>query len=132
MIYSFSNVTGFWLSYYWYPNVLSIGASAAIFGLIGAMIAMGVRDRSAYGAAVRSVYMRWAFYGLLMGLLPFFATDNAAHIGGVAGGFIIGYVCGTPGRSQAIESLWKAAAGIALAATAFAFYQMFVSLTAVR
>src|SRR5205814_788910 len=99
VIYSFSNVTGFLASYYFSAS-LSVGASAGIFGLIGAMIAMGVRDRSSYGAAVRSHYTRWAFYGLLMGLLPFFAIDNAAHIGGLAGGFGSAFVAGTPGYAQ--------------------------------
>ena len=49
-----STITGFLASYYWSAS-LSIGASAGIFGLIGAMIAMGMRDRSAYGLAVRGL-----------------------------------------------------------------------------
>jgi len=131
VIYLFSTVTGFGASYFWSP-ALSIGASAGIFGLIGAMIAMGIRDRSAYGAAVRSLYTRWAVYGLMMGLLPFFAIDNAAHIGGIAGGFAIAYIAGTPGYSQTVERVWKIAAGIALAATAWAFAQMAMYLVAAQ
>src|SRR5271163_3434796 len=46
VIYLFSSVAGFYLSYLMTPS-LSIGASAAICGLIGAMIAFGVRDGSA-------------------------------------------------------------------------------------
>ena len=105
--YIFTTITGFYASYLWSP-VVSIGASAGIFGLIGAMIAMGVKDRSAYGSAVRSLYMRWAVYGLLMGLLPFFAVDNAAHIGGLTGGFVIAYLAGTPRLVGPIEAVWRA------------------------
>jgi len=125
--YFISTVTGFLASYWWSPS-LSIGASAGITGLIGAMIAHGVRERSAYGAAVRSMYIRWAVYILLMGLLPFFSIDNAAHIGGLAGGFLLAYFAGTPSYSPSKERFWKLAAGICAALTVAAFSQMFLSL----
>ena len=123
--YIFSTVTGFYASYWWRPLGLSIGASAGIFGLIGAMIAMGVRERSAYGDAVRSLYVRWAVYGLLMGLLPLFAVDNAAHIGGLAGGFVIAFLAGTPKLVGNAETVWRALAGVAIAITVLAFVLMF-------
>ena len=128
-IYVFTTITGFYASYLWSPT-LSIGSSAGIFGLIGAMIAMGVRERSTYGAAVRSLYMRWAVYGLLMGLLPLFAVDNAAHIGGLTGGFVVGYLAGTPRLTGAGEGVWKVLAGVAVAATAVAFGFMFKGMMA--
>lgn len=128
VFYFVSTVTGFLASYYWSAS-LSIGASAGIFGLIGAMIALGLRDRSSYGAAVRGLYVRWAIYGLLMGLLPFFAIDNAAHLGGLAGGFVVAYVAGTPGFSRTWERVWQIAAGIAVGITALAFIDMFQWLT---
>lgn len=128
VFYFVTTITGFLASAFW-SSTLSIGSSAGIFGLIGAMIAMGVKDRSAYGAAVRSLYVRWAMYGLLMGLIPMFAVDNAAHIGGLAGGFGLAYVAGQPGFSGAIEKFWKFAAGVSLAITAVAFAQMFLWLT---
>jgi rhomboid protease GluP len=130
VFYFVATVCGFLASAWWAPSTLSIGASAGIFGLIGAMIALGVRDRSAYGAAVRSVYTRWALYGLAMGILPFFSIDNAAHIGGVTSGFVLAYVAGTPRFSTAVETFWRVAAGIALAITALAFAEMFLQLTA--
>ncbi len=129
VLYIFTTVTGFYASYLWSPT-LSIGSSAGIFGLIGAMIALGVKDRSAYGIAVRSVYTRWAMYGLLMGLLPFFAVDNAAHIGGLAGGFVLAYVAGTPKLAGNTEALWRALAGVAIAVTLIAFAMMFRGMMA--
>jgi rhomboid protease GluP len=132
VFYFLSTVTGFLASAYWSP-VLSIGASAGIFGLIGAMIALGVRDRSSYGAALRSVYGRWAIYGLAIGILPSLIgisfMDNAAHIGGVLGGFAIAYVAGTPGFSRTLEAFWRGAATVAGLITAFAFVKMFFWLT---
>jgi rhomboid protease GluP len=136
VLYFATNITGFFASMLWAPGTLSIGASAAIFGLIGAMIALGLRDRSAWGAQVRAVYSRWAMYGLLFGLLSIFGIginiDNAAHMGGLAGGFALGFVAGRPGYSLAIERIWQVAAAICIIFTAYAFGQVFLRLLADR
>ena len=109
-IYLLSSAGGFLASTYW-ADTLSIGASAALFGLIGAMIALGVRSRSSMGAAIRGMYIRYAIGGLLFGLLPYFHIDNAAHIGGLATGFAVAYVAGTPRlTSSASEQAWRWAA----------------------
>jgi len=134
VFYFLATVGGFLASSFWAPRVLSIGASAGIFGLIGAMIALGVRDRSAYGAMIRRVYMRWAMYGLAMGILPalfgFAFMDNAAHIGGGLTGFVIAYIAGTPRlASRAVEGFWRFAAGVALALTAISFVEMILFLS---
>jgi rhomboid protease GluP len=131
-IYFVATVTGFLASFLWSPHVPSVGASAALMGLIGAMIALGIRDRSSWGADIRRFYTRWVIYILIFGLLPFFAVDNAAHLGGLAGGFIVGYIAGTPRNSQPVERFWQIVAGIALALTAFSFFKMFMALVATR
>lgn len=127
VLYFVSTITGYLASLYW-SSTLSIGASAAIMGLVGAMIAHSLHDRSSYGAAMRRMYSRWVVYILLFGLLPFFNIDNAAHIGGLAGGFILGYFARTPGFSPSVEGFWRTAAGVALAFTALAFAEMFLFL----
>ncbi len=126
VVYFVSNMTAFLTSTYWAPRTLSIGASGALFGLIGAMLALSIRDRSLYGATLRRQYIRWAIYGLLFGLLP--GIDNSAHLGGLAGGFVIGFICGEPGYSKAVERIWQIAASVAVGITAFAFAQMFLWL----
>lgn len=129
VIYLVSNFTGFLASFYISPS-LSMGASAAIFGLIGAMIGVGVRDRSSYGSALRSFYMRWAIYGLVLSVIP--GIDWAAHIGGLVGGFVIGFASGTPGYSATVERAWQIAAGVAVAITGLAFFDMASELLAAR
>ena len=127
VIYLASTVTGYIASFYWAPYALSIGASAGIFGLIGAMIAFSIREGTSQGAAMRSFYIRWAVYGLIMGfILPF--IDNYAHMGGLAGGFVIGYIAAGPRRVTAIERMWQVAAGFALVITGVAFFDMFTWL----
>ena len=79
VIYFLGTVFGFLLSTFW-TSALSVGASAGIMGLLGAMIALGVRNRhTAAGAAIHSMYIRWAVYVLIFGLLPGLNIDNAAH-----------------------------------------------------
>ena len=126
-IYFVSSVTGFLASLYWSPAV-SIGASAGLCGLIGAMIAFGTRERSAFGSALRRQYVQWMIYLLIFGLvIP--NVDNSAHLGGLAGGFVVAYLAGTPGFSEAKENFWRLAAGLSLAATGWAFFEMFMHLT---
>lgn len=128
VFYFVATVGGFAASTYWSP-ALSVGASAGIFGLIGAMIALGLRHNSAMGSAIRGLYIRWAVYGLLFGLLPGFRVDNAAHIGGLGAGFVAAYLAGMPRYgSPHVERLWQVAAGACVLLTAYCFAQMFLWL----
>jgi len=127
--YVFSTITGFWLSALWHPMAPSVGASAPCFGLIGIMLAMGLRQRSdPMTQAVRSYYGRWAVYALVFSFLPGFNTDIAAHVGGLVGGFAVGLLAGLPGLPNTPrEQLWKALAGFAVAITAYAFLQDYLA-----
>jgi rhomboid protease GluP len=129
VIYLVANVTGFLASFYW-TSALSVGASAGIFGLIGAMIALGMREKSRYGSALQSQYLMWAALNFVIGIFGGFAIDNAAHLGGIAGGFAVAYVAGTPRIARSSELIWKVAAIIAVGVTVVAFVEMFVWLMA--
>jgi rhomboid protease GluP len=126
VVYFLSTVCGFFLSTLWSPAI-SVGSSAGIFGLIGAMIALGVRHRSALGDHIRALYVRWAIYGLLFGLLPFFQIDNAAHVGGLAAGFGTAYLAGLPRIAEGVtEKLWRGLAWASILLTVFCFIEMYV------
>jgi rhomboid protease GluP len=130
VIYWVATVTGFMASTWWSP-ALSVGASAGIFGLLGAMIALGTMQPRGLAAAARGAYVRWAIYMLLFGLLlP--RIDNAAHIGGFIGGFALARLAGTPylGR-PGIERFWRVAAGFCVVLTAVAFLNMYLWFTVV-
>lgn len=71
---------------------ISVGASGAIFGLAGALIALFWRHRDRLHLRDRRfavVLMVWAGYQLLLGLLTPH-VDNLAHLGGLLGGAILG------------------------------------------
>jgi len=126
VIYFLSSVGGFYVSALWAPGP-SVGASAALFGLIGAMIAVGMRHRSTLGDHVKGLYIRWAIYGLLFGLLP--GIDNAAHVGGLASGFVVAWLAGTPrGIQSPVERVWQAAAWFCILVTGFCFLKMYLWL----
>ena len=126
VLYVLTTICGFLLSAWWSP-VISIGASAALFGFIGAMIALGVANPSSAGQMIRKQYLRWALYGLAFGFLPIFNVDNAAHIGGLASGFVLGYVAGIPAHSTyAKERFWQIAAGACVLLTLVSFYMVYL------
>src|SRR5882724_6861251 len=118
VIYLLSTAGGFLASTF-FSDSLSIGASAGLFGLIGVMIALGMRSQTAAGAAIRGMYIRWAIMGLLFGFLPFFRVDNAAHLGGLTTGFVTAYFAGTPriAASASSEQTWRLASWACLAIT---------------
>jgi rhomboid protease GluP len=105
----------------------SLGSSAGIFGLIGAMLAFGVTDQSSRGQQVKALYSRWLIYGLVLSFIP--GTDYWAHIGGFAGGFVMGVIVSTPrARLMWKEPVIRGSAGVCLAITLLCFARMFMTL----
>jgi membrane associated rhomboid family serine protease/Tfp pilus assembly protein PilF len=92
-VYLISGVAGSVASVAWHPGTVSAGASGAIFGIAGALIAsfyLGEFSlpRAAIQPSLRSVVM-FAGYNLLFGAISG-RTDNAAHIGGLVCGLALG------------------------------------------
>jgi rhomboid protease GluP len=91
LIYTLSTVSGFAMSSAWNyfmgnPFHLTVGASAPILGLLGALLYYGRRTGSQ--AITRTAWYYAAFmivFGFLMA-----RVDNWAHIGGFAGGYLAG------------------------------------------
>ena len=95
IIYTFGSVFGFLLSsvagyflslpFFGAPG-LTLGASAPIFGLLGALVYYGKRGGS---SMVKSEAMGYAITLFVMGLIMS-GVDNAAHAGGFIGGYFGG------------------------------------------
>jgi len=128
VIYLVSSTFGFVASLFWSPMVPSIGASAAACGLIGAMMAYGYRSGS---GMIWSFYLRWILLIGVIGLLPGFNIDNAAHLGGFVAGFAMAYLAGTGRIAGPVETIWKVAAGAAVAVVAVSFLLAYQSLSRV-
>jgi rhomboid protease GluP len=127
VFYFVSTVTGFWASSHIGFHV-SVGSSAGIFGLIGAMIAFGMTDRTHVGSMVKSYYSQWLIWCVIISFMP--GVDFMAHAGGFAGGFIAGFLASTPrARLAWKEPLLRALAGVSLAVTALAFGMLYLAVS---
>ena len=127
VFYFFSTITGFLASSYF--GHVSVGSSAGLYGLIGAMLAFGVTEKTALGSMVKSLYTRWLIYGLVLSFIP--GIDLMAHLGGFAGGFAAAFVARTPtARLAWKEPVLKAGAGVSVFLTAVCFAMMLWSMSA--
>jgi rhomboid protease GluP len=83
----FASLTSLW----WHDQIVSVGASGAIFGLFGALLGILMFYRGADFKVRRGLL---TFAGLFIGLNLVFGLsggiDNAAHIGGLLCGVILG------------------------------------------
>ena len=94
LIYFLSGISASLLSVGLNTDVMSVGASGAIFGLFGALIYFGYSYRGYIGAIVKSQVMPIVFYNLLMGFfIP--EIDMWGHVGGLIGGIITANMLGT-------------------------------------
>jgi rhomboid protease GluP len=119
-LYLATGISGFVASTVWHPTGLSAGASASLFGLIGVLISY-LGPRPGFAREYRSQLIRWAVFGLVMGLfLPF---DNAGHIGGLVSGLVLGRVvsdrrAATPGAKLRLALMTWSSALLLLASVA--------------
>jgi rhomboid protease GluP len=118
LIFTASGAVGFLISN-WIGIVFTVGASGAIFGLLGAMVAYGQSRGGAFGVAILRQYGQWALVLFIMGFLMA-GVNNYAHAGGFLGGYLAGAVLGHNDRHREVVSHHLAATGI-VGLTALAF-----------
>jgi membrane associated rhomboid family serine protease len=94
-LYLIAGVCGSIASVMWNPNVNSVGASGAIFGIVGGLFAFMQRENSGVPPTVvkdlRGSLLPFLVFNLAAGFL-YPHTDNAAHIGGLVGGWLAGHL----------------------------------------
>lgn len=96
-VYLLGGLTGSLLSAVLMENsrfAASLGASGALFALIGAELVYLYRNRAALGAFGRYQLRQLGFIALLnlgMGFLPGSNIDNWGHIGGLVGGTVLAW-----------------------------------------
>ncbi|WP_298268245.1 rhomboid family intramembrane serine protease [Geobacter sp.] len=116
-IYTIGGVCGYLVSYVAGVGY-TIGASAAVCGLIGSLLYYGKSRGGVYGQAVFREVGGWVVGLFLFGLLvP--GINNWGHGGGIVGGIILGFVLGY--RERRGENLLdKFLAGVCVLATVVA------------
>lgn len=92
IIYILTGIAGFFISYL-AGIPFTIGASASICGLIGAILYYGKSRGGFYGEVIYKQAMGWVIGIVLFGLLvP--GINNWAHGGGIISGVLLAYVLG--------------------------------------
>ena len=100
LIYLFSALTGSLLSIAMYDEMgFSIGASGAIFGLLGALLYFGYHYRVYFGNVLIKQIIPIIIINLFIGFVVV-GIDNFAHIGGLIGGFLISKALGINSRDK--------------------------------
>lgn len=99
ILYLLSGLGGSLASAYAHPLIVSIGASGAIFGVVGGLLGFLVTHRGILPMSViqplRSSMLAFVGYNVLFGFaMP--GIDNMAHLGGLATGFLAGMVLARP------------------------------------
>ena len=101
IIYFFAGISGSLFSMM-FSNTPSVGASGAIFGLMGSLIYFGYHYRVYLGNYVKTQLIPLVIINLIIG---FSASniDNFAHIGGLIGGTLMTIGLGVEGKSTTFE-----------------------------
>ncbi len=92
IIYTFAGILGFVASVY-LGTGYTLGASGAIFGLLGALVYYGKKRGGVFGQSIYRQSLQWAIVLFIFGFL-FPGIDNFAHAGGLAGGYLSASVVG--------------------------------------
>jgi len=91
----------------------SVGASGAIFGLVGVLLAGTRVHHPVLDRRARAIVPQLGMIvviNLAFGFLAGGTIDNAAHIGGLLAGLWLGFVV-PPGRVPTLGSVWQRPAG---------------------
>lgn len=111
-------------------DVPSVGASGALFGLVGVLFVFGIRFRHelpdgfkrAFGTGMLPIIV----INLFIGFLGRGFIDNAAHLGGLVSGALLALVVGykRPGSRGSITVIWHIMQACALALVVVSFFMV--------
>lgn len=129
VIYTFGGMVGFLISYLAHVP-LTIGASAAVCGLIGAALYFGKSRGGHYGQIIYRQVGSWALGIFLIGVMvP--GINNWAHGGGMVAGALGGLILGYHERRRE-NQFHRLMGGLCLIATAIALLWVVITALIVR
>ena len=103
IIYFISALCGGMLSCI-FNDGISVGASGAIFGLMGALVYFGMHYRLYLHDALKNKLIPVILVNLIIGF-SITGIDNYCHIGGLIGGFLASMACGVPESKNKSEKV---------------------------
>jgi rhomboid protease GluP len=111
-LYLITGIAGF-LTVITFSHAGAIGASCAIFGIIGALAVYGYRRGDTFGRNLKSTMVQWIFFGAIMSLMP--GISLWGHLGGLIAGCGLGFFLTEVTRTRdslRMVRVWQAAAGL--------------------
>ncbi|MCX7653730.1 MAG: rhomboid family intramembrane serine protease [Fervidobacterium sp.] len=120
--YFLSGIIGNIATQIFYYDSLSVGASGAIFGLVGTLFGAGFRKDTPFflKPITGSALLPMIVLNIILGFVPGSGINNAAHIGGLITGILLGY--GLPVyHTYKAERVWKIVAYIIIAIVTTAY-----------
>jgi len=102
LIYLISGLCGSLLSLTFNIDIISVGASGAIFGLLGSMLYFGYHYRTYLGNVVKSQIVPIIVINLIIGFTSS-GIDNFGHIGGLIGGVLSSMIVGVPDKETKLD-----------------------------
>ena len=121
-VYMFSALIGSLFSII-FNTIPSVGASGAIFGILGSLLYFGYHYRVYLGSVIKSQILPLILINLAIGFMSNGQIDNFAHIGGLIGGVLMTMAVGVKYKSSKTEMINGAIVSIIL--TAFLFFVAF-------
>lgn len=109
-VYIFSGLGGALASIVWNPTQTSSGASGAIVGIAGAMLASLICGKKSEYSNIQPVIFLGVICASLLGGFFYPEIDNAAHVGGLFAGFISGLLLMPYSKENKIFMVSKMAA----------------------
>ncbi len=129
IVFLLSAIGGGLLSFLFYPEGISVGASGGIVGLLGYLVVYAFRRRRFVSAEFRKSLLINIGFILVFGLVLYQIVDNYGHIGGLVTGIIYGLVqipsdeyVNPRDASGAVRIAGVAALGVYIAATVLSIY----------
>jgi len=108
-VYLLAGVVGSCGTLLFSPESVGVGASGAVFGVIGVIVFFLGTDRDFLTTGARKrLFTNFAFYGIYTLINGFGkgGIDNAAHVGGLLAGLAMAWSIGTPVRLKKDSTGW--------------------------
>jgi len=126
IIYLFSGIIGSFFTCIFTGDAASIGASGAIFGLMGSLVYFGYHYRVYLGTTLKSQLIPLIVLNLMYGfMVP--GIDNFAHIGGLIGGVLITSSIGVKYKEDNVERI-----NAIIVTTIFILFLIYLAIFAAR
>jgi rhomboid protease GluP len=125
IVYLLCGIAGNVLAALFVPGIPVVGASGAIFGLVGLLIVHSGRRGGFGGRQLRSRLIQWAFLMFVISLMP--GISLSAHAGGFLGGLALGWLVPAGEiRNRTAARVWEVLAVVCVLLVVFSFYRIAV------